>query len=137
MQVDAVEQRARDLGLVATVSPADLSLPPPSEGSAAVAARVACAREVQHARYARLTTDRPIRINAEADGGLLESVAAPDAAGRQLMTQAAERLRLYARGYNRVLRVARTLADMDGRDGVGRVHIAEALSYRRIAAGTL
>jgi magnesium chelatase family protein len=52
-----------------------------------------------------------------------------------LLTQAAERLRLSARGYHRVLRVARTLADMDGRDGVGRVHIAEALSYRRVVIG--
>jgi magnesium chelatase family protein len=50
-----------------------------------------------------------------------------------LLTQAAERLKLSARGYHRVLRVARTLADMDGGDGVKRVHIAEALSYRRIA----
>ena len=69
----------------------------------------------------------------EADGDLLEKVAAPDAAGRQLLTQAAERLKLSARGYHRVLRVARTLADMDGAEAVKRVHIAEALSYRRIA----
>ena len=62
-----------------------------------------------------------------------EFVAAPDALGRQLLTQAAERLKLSARGYHRVLRVARTLADMDGGEGVKRVHIAEALSYRRIA----
>jgi len=59
-------------------------------------------------------------------------VAAPDASGRQLLTQAAERLRLSARGYHRVLRVARTLADMDGADAVKRLHVAEALSYRRI-----
>jgi magnesium chelatase family protein len=64
-----------------------------------------------------------------------EFVAAPDAPGRQLLTQAAERLKVSARGYHRVLRVARTLADMDGGEGVKRVHIAEALSYRRIALG--
>ena len=73
------------------------------------------------------------------DGDLLEAVAAPDADGRTLLTEAAEKLRLSARGYHRVLRVARTLADMEGAaavgQGVGRLHIAEALSYRRLAPG--
>jgi len=118
---------------VPAVSPADLSLPPPRENSAAVAARVARVREVQRARYAKIAAERPIRCNAEVDGDLLEKVAAPDAAGRQLLTQAAERLKLSARGYHRVLRVSRTLADMDGAEGVKRMHVAEALSYRRIA----
>jgi magnesium chelatase family protein len=118
---------------VPAVSPADLSLPPPRESSAQVASRVARVRGIQRARYQRLAPDKSIRTNAEADGDLLERVAAPDAAGRQLLTQAAERLRLSARGYHRVLRVARTLADMDGQDKVARLHIAEALSYRRIA----
>ncbi len=117
---------------VPAVSPADLSLPPPRENSAAVAQRVARVRAAQRERYAKLATDKTLRCNAEADGDLLEKIAAPDAPGRQLLTQAAERLKLSARGYHRVLRVARTLADMEGRDGVGRVHIAEALSYRRV-----
>ena len=73
-----------------------------------------------------------IRTNAEADGAILERVAAPDDAGRTLLTEAVDRFRLSARGYHRVLRVARTLADLDGADGVRRVHVAEALSYRRI-----
>src|SRR4029450_8666591 len=75
---------------------------------------------------------RPIRTNADADGELLEHVAAPDAAGRKLLTDAAEKFRLTARGYHRVLRVAPTLADLDAAYSVRRPHIAEALSYRRV-----
>lgn len=116
---------------VPAVSPADLSLPPPAEGSAQVAARVAAARALQTARYEGLG----LRCNAEIDGEALEKLAAPDAAGRTLLTEAAGRLRLSARGYHRVLRVARTLADLDGGMGVNRLHVAEALSYRRVTAG--
>ena len=114
----------------------DLSLPPPSESSASVAARVAVARDLQRRRYAgRLQDDRPVRTNAEADGALLEDVAAPDADGHKLLTEAADRLKFTARGYHRALRVARTLADLDGSTGVRRIHIAEAVSYRRTVPG--
>jgi magnesium chelatase family protein len=114
---------------VQAVAAADLVLPPPAEGSAEVAARVAEARRIQTERYAA----HGLRTNAEADGDLLDSVATPDEPGRRLMGQAAEAMRLSARGFHRVLRVARTIADLAGSEGVGRVHVAEALSYRRQA----
>lgn len=112
---------------VQAVSAADLVLPPPAEGSAQIAARVAAARAMQTARY----SDTRTRTNAEADGALLDAVATPDEAGRALLAEAAESLRLTARGYHRVLRVARSIADLAGLETVGRTHIAEALSYRR------
>jgi magnesium chelatase family protein len=120
---------------VPAVKPADLALPPPAEGSAEVAQRVAAARARQAKRYAALSPERRIRTNAEADGELLDRVATPDPDGKRLLLAAAERLHLSARGYHRVLRVARTLADLDASDEIGRPHIAEALSYRRIALG--
>jgi magnesium chelatase family protein len=120
---------------VPAVSPADLTLPPPAEGSGQVAARVAAARARQGSRFEIINAKangRPIRTNADADGELLEQVAAPDAEGRKLLTDAAEKFRLTARGYHRVLRVARTLADLDAAYSVRRPHIAEALGYRRV-----
>ena len=76
---------------------------------------------------------RGVRSNAELDGDALEKYATPDEAGRTLLMQAAEKMRLSARGYVRMLRVARTIADLAGAEQVGRVHVAEALSYRRQA----
>ena len=114
---------------VQAVAAADLVLPPPSEGSAQVAERVAAARDIQTRRYEA----HAVRTNAEADGELLDQVATPDEPGRRLLAQAAETMRLSARGYHRVMRVARSIADLAGSEGVGRIHVAEALSYRRQA----
>ena len=116
---------------VAAVDPMDLSVPPAREDSATVAARVAAARAIQSSRYG---VNGPA-CNAEADGELLEQVAAPDAEGRALLTTAAERMRLSARGYHRILRVARTIADLEDAPSIKRLHIAEALSYRRVMPG--
>ena len=111
-----------------------MTLPPAAESSCDVAERVASARFIQLERY-KSVKGETIRTNAEADGKLLEDVAAPDEDGRRLLTEAAERMRLTARGYHRVLRVARTLADMEAGEGVRRIHIAEALSFRRVVPG--
>jgi magnesium chelatase family protein len=117
---------------VPNVSPADLDLPPAQEGSVEVAARIEAARALQRSRYEGVGGDNKVRLNAQADGKLLEAVATPDDDGRALLRQASERMHLSARGYHRVLRVARTLADLEGREDVRRVHVAEALSYRRL-----
>ncbi len=116
---------------VPQVSAADLVLPAPAEGSADVRARVTAARQMQTRRYAALgPAAQRTRTNAECSGQLLDQVALPDAEGMALMRKAAESLNLSARGFHRTLKVARTIADLDGAANVGRPHVAEALSYR-------
>jgi magnesium chelatase family protein len=117
---------------VPAVTAADLILPPPTEGSREVAARVARAREMQAARYAAMGLPG-LRTNAAVQGTVLEEVAKPEGAGLTLLRDASDAMRLSARGYHRVLRVARTLADLDGAERVGRIHLAEALSYRALS----
>ncbi|GGK36793.1 YifB family Mg chelatase-like AAA ATPase [Salinarimonas ramus] len=114
---------------VPAVTAADLILPPPAEGSAQVATRVAAARAVQSARFADLGLPAST-TNASCPAAMLEDVAGPDRDGLALVRDAAQTMKLSARGYHRVLRVARTLADLDGTARVARVHVAEALSYR-------
>lgn len=114
---------------VPAVTAADLILPPPAEGSREIAERVARARALQAERYAALGL-AGVRTNAMVSGPVLEEVARPEAAGLMLLREAADAMRLSARGYHRVLRVARTLADLDGAAKVSRSHLAEALSYR-------
>jgi magnesium chelatase family protein len=116
---------------VPAVSAADLILPSPAEASATVAARVAAARVIQRDRFAALGLPK-VRTNAQCAPSLIEQVAAPDAPAAALLRSAAEAMRLSARGYHRVLKVARTLADLDGAETVGRIHLAEALSYRAV-----
>ncbi|MFC0218135.1 YifB family Mg chelatase-like AAA ATPase [Pseudochelatococcus lubricantis] len=122
---------------VPAVTAADLIQPQAAESSAAVAARVARARDMQARRYRALGLAAG-GTNAHCPPPLLEEVAQPDGAGLVLLRDAADSMRLSARGYHRVLRMARTLADLDGEERVGRRHLAEALSYRggigRIAA---
>lgn len=113
------------------VSYADLDLPAAGEASADVAARVATAREIQSARYAG---DGDVRVNADAEGAVLERVAVPDPDGKALLSQVAQRFGLSARGYHRVLRVARTIADLSGTETVHKHHVAEAVSFRIVAA---
>jgi magnesium chelatase family protein len=117
---------------IPAVTAADLILPPPTEGSAEVAARVAHARDIQAKRYAALGLGTTV-TNAQVSGPVLEEAAKPDKSGLTLLREAADAMRLSARGYHRVLRVARTLADLDGVGHVGRIHLAEALSYRALS----
>ncbi|MFY9628084.1 MAG: YifB family Mg chelatase-like AAA ATPase [Methylocystis sp.] len=114
---------------VPAITAADLVLPPPTEGSREVAARVAAAREMQRARYAALGREN-VATNAAAPANLIESVVSLDGSGTALIRDASERFALSARGFHRVLKLARTIADLEGAESVSRRHLAEALSYR-------
>jgi magnesium chelatase family protein len=106
---------------------AELARAPPGEPSAAVAARVAAARMAQRARQGETGAS----TNAEADGGMIRLAADAQA----LAERAMERLRLSPRGWTRVLRVARTIADLAGCETVARAHVAEALAFRHRVPG--
>ncbi|MCB1562537.1 MAG: YifB family Mg chelatase-like AAA ATPase [Alphaproteobacteria bacterium] len=126
IQVDVPAVRASDLS------------GPPGESSAAVAERIARVRQIQAERFARYE-GCTIRVNAHANGKILEEIAMPDEEAKILLNKTMENAKLSARGYFRLLRLARTIADLEGAardsiaDRIGKAHIAEALSYRRIA----
>jgi magnesium chelatase family protein len=119
---------------VPPVTAADLTLPPPGEGTAEVAARVAAARDLAAARAAA-AGEGGSPLNARAEGQWLETIAALDPPARALLSRAAEASAISARGWTRTLRLARTIADLEGAESVRRVHVAEALIYRRAAPG--
>jgi magnesium chelatase family protein len=121
---------------VPAVKATDLIVPTASEPSGAVAERVARARDVQRERYAAADVER-VRTNAQCPSGMIEEIAAPDREATTMLHRAAEAMRLSARGYHRVLKVARTLADLDGSEHVRRIHLAEALSYRTAGEGVM
>lgn len=112
---------------VPPVAYSDLDLPSTGDSSASIAARVADARALQTRRFKEA---EGVRVNAEAEGALLEEIATPDAEGKALLARVAERFGLSARGYHRVLRVARTIADLDHSPDVRSPHVAEAVSFR-------
>lgn len=119
---------------VPPVTPADLALPPPAEGTAEAATRVAQARALA-AERAAADGEGATALNAKAEGDWLEKICALDPPARQLLTRAAEAGGLTARGWTRTLRLARTIADLERAPAVRRAHVAEALIYRRVAAG--
>lgn len=105
----------------------DLALPPSGESSAVVAERIAAARALQARRFAK---HPKVRVNADAAGRLLEEIAPLNSECRTLLSLAAERLGLTPRGYHRILRAARTIADLDSSAQIRRTHLAETLTYR-------
>ena len=114
---------------VPAVSTSDLIRPGRAENSATVAQRVARARTIQRERFERLGIFG-VTTNAHCPPATIEQIAAPDATGMALLNDASEKLGFSARAYHRVLKVARTLADLDASETVGRLHLAEAIAYR-------
>ncbi|EAU42169.1 mg(2+) chelatase family protein [Fulvimarina pelagi HTCC2506] len=114
---------------VPAVTASDLIRPHAAETSETVKARVLAARAVQAERYSGLGLAAET-VNAHCSASMIETIAEPDAGGRQLLNDAAEQMKFSARAYHRILKVARTLADLDGSEMVRRIHLAEAISYR-------
>ena len=123
---------------VPAVSAADLALPPPRENSGMVALRVSRARARQQARFEELgKTGAQFATNADADGEVLMTIAQMDQAAQNLLTTAADKMKLSGRGYHRVLRVARTIADLENSDIISASAVGEALGYRRTRSPAL
>lgn len=120
---------------VPAVDAADLALPPPRENSAMVALRVDAARRLQQERFQKFSEAKNLLTNADADGEILMAIAPMTAKAQNLLSGAAEKMRLSARGYHRMIRVSRTIADLAGAEVIDSPHIAEALGYRRLHPG--
>ncbi len=114
---------------VPPVAFSDLNIPDTGDSSPTIAARIQKARDVQTQRFEGI---KGHRVNADAEGNILEEIATPEPAGLELLLKVAERMGLSARGYHRVLRVARTIADLEGCKTIQRNHIAEAISFRLV-----
>lgn len=115
---------------VPEVKAEDLHKPATGESSQIIAKRVEAARKIQLERFQSLRAN--VATNAEANGDILEKIAIMDGSAKDILIKAMEKFRFSARGYNRVLRVARTIADLSGSETIGKNHIAEAIGYRKI-----
>ena len=119
---------------------AQLSQILPGEPSAVIRDRVIKARNIQTERFSKLPSPsrgvggRP-HCNAQMTERMLHQFAQPDAASLDMLRMAMERLKLSARAYSRILKVARTIADLAGSEKVQSVHIAEAIGYRNLDRG--
>ena len=116
---------------VPAVSAADMFARAPSEPSETVARRVAQARLLQSERYA--AAGLSVETNAAVTNSQIEAAARIDAKAVSLLRDAAEAMRFSARAYHRIIKVARTIADLEGADGIARIHVAEAISYRVVS----
>ncbi len=113
---------------VPAVSAMDMIGKTVSESSDNVAKRVLKAQQIQQQRFEEM--DVECRLNAHASASLAEVIATTDPGGEQLLRDAAESMKFSARAYHRILKVARTIADLDGVTTIGRIHLAEAIAYR-------
>jgi magnesium chelatase family protein len=100
-----------------------------SESSADIRARVTKAREIQSARF---ETNEAVNYNAQMNTKQIREFCKLDDTSLQLLKTAMERLNLSARAYDRILKVSRTIADLEGAENVGSSHIAEAIQYRSL-----
>lgn len=114
---------------ITPVTPSELTAAQPGEPSAAIRERVVRAREIQARRFAGVAG---VHTNAMMNSAMLRDYARPDPAGALLLERAMERLALSARAYDRILKVARTIADLEGRDRIAAQDIAEAIGYRSL-----
>ena len=110
----------------------DISKTAPGEPSAAIRERVIKAREVQEARYRDF---KGVHCNAQMTERMIHQFAEPDATGIDMLRMAMEKLSLSARAYSRILKVARTIADLEGAENVASHHLAEAIGYRALDRG--